>query len=331
MTQKIKLFVQLCGYTAVGCFSLFGLMTILGFGSVGSVSAGPEASAVRNPVQYVDNPTVPTAFNYQGTLRDSDGNIIQAGEYTLTLKIYSSIGTPNALFSQEKSGVVVRDGRFSITLTNIPNSVFTEGQDRFIGVTVEPFAEMVPRERLSSVPYAIQAENADIANEAIYGAIPVGGVVDWFPPAANSPLPEGYALCDGSLVERIQLPNLNGRFAYGTTNQANVGNTGGSTTHTHAFAVPDHTHSYDVSHDHAQFTATTDAIPPAAYFGFSAGNEPGASEAAAYWHVHTVPIDIPNYAEDPRTTENAEGADSNTAAGSSMPPYIELLKICRYK
>ncbi|MEM8862525.1 MAG: hypothetical protein AAGD96_29790 [Chloroflexota bacterium] len=324
MIQKIKLFAQLCGYAAVICLSLFGLMALVGSGATTPVSAALDQSFAST----TDNVTVPAAFNYQGTLRDSDGNLIQSGEYNLTFKIYANIGTPNALYSQSKDGVIVRDGRFSVTLTDIPNSVFTDGKDRFIGVTVEPFAEMVPRERLSSVPYAVQA---DMANEAVLGAIPVGGVVDWFPPQANSPLPEGYSLCDGSTVEGVQLPNLNGRFAYGTTNPANVGQTGGAATHTHSVVIPAHSHTYDVSHDHGLFNATTDAIPAAAYFGFAAGNEPGASEAAAYWHQHNVPVDIPAYTEDLRTTGEAGGATVDSAAASSLPPYMQLLKICRYK
>ena len=95
--------------------------------------------------------------------------------------------------------------------------------------------------------------------------------------------------------------------------------------------VPEHTHAYDVSHDHAQFTAVTDQIPPAAYFGFAAGNEPGASEAAAYWHQHNVPIDVPAYTEELRTTTDVAGDDFESAASSSLPPYVQLLKICRYK
>ena len=206
MVQKLKLLAQLLGFAVICCFSLFGLMTFIGSNAVTNVEATYNQISNQSAPQFVDNPTVPTSFNYQGTLRDSDGNIIVSGEYSLTFKIYPDIGTPTPLFTQEKNGVIVRDGRFSVTLNDIPNSVFTGGQDRFIGVTVEPFAEMVPRERLSSVPYAIQAEKADVANAAIYGAIPVGGVVDWFPTEEDAPLPEGYALCDGSLVEGVQLP-----------------------------------------------------------------------------------------------------------------------------
>ncbi|MEM7113946.1 MAG: hypothetical protein AAF614_16040 [Chloroflexota bacterium] len=328
MIEKVKRFAQLCSYLAMSGFSLFGLLTLLGAGSIASVNAGLDALTNQGTAQLVANTAVPTSFNYQGTLRDSDGNIIETGEYTLTFKIYADIGTANSLFDQTKEGVIVRNGRFSVTLTDIPNTVFTGAPDRFIGVTVEPFAEMVPRERLSSVPYAVQA---DLASEATYGAIPIGGVVDWFPPQADSPLPAGYALCDGSVVEGVQLPDLNGRFTYGTTDLNAVGTSGGSETHTHTLSVPEHTHTYDISHDHAQFTTVTDQIPPAAYFGFAAGNEPGASEAAAYWHQHNVLVDVPAYSESPRITENVQGDDFESHASSSLPPYVQLLKICRYQ
>ncbi|MEM7802383.1 MAG: hypothetical protein AAF633_24535, partial [Chloroflexota bacterium] len=279
----------------------------------------------QNPSQNTDNPTVPTAFNYQGTLRDSDGNLIETGEYNLIFKIYPDIGTPNALFTQALNGIIVRDGRFSVTLTEIPNSVFTEGKDRFIGVTVEPFAEMVPRERLSSVPYAVMAERSDFAP----GVVPVGAVIDWF--STSETLPEGYALCDGSLVEGVQLPDLNGRFAYGTTDRDQVGNTGGSETHVHGVSLPDHSHSFDISHDHAVFTATTNVIDAAAFWGFSGSNEIGNAEEAAWWHQHSVPVDVPNYVEAPRTSGEGGAANIDTAEGSSLPPFVQLLKICRYK
>lgn len=328
MTQKIKLFAQLCAYTAIGCLSFFGLLTVIGAGAATPVDAALNEAVAAAPFQNIDDPTVPTAFNYQGSLRDSDGNVINSGEYSLTFKIYPDIGSPNALFEETKNGVIVRDGRFSVTLVDIPNSVFTNGKDRFIGVTVEPFAEMVPRERLSSVPYAIMAEQADYAP----GVVPVGAVIDWFgEPSDLQTLPEGFAVCDGSVVDGVQLPDLNGRFAYGTTDPNDVGTTGGSETHTHAVSLPDHTHSFDISHDHAVFTTTTNAISPAAWWGFSGSNEIGNPEASAHWHVHTVPVDVPNYVEAPRTSGAGGAAEISTASGSSLPPYMQLLKICRYK
>ena len=73
--------------------------------------------------------TVPSSMNYQGILRDGDGNLISSGEYDLTFRIYATIGSTEHLFEQSQIGVIVRDGRFSTTLSNIPPTVFTKGKD----------------------------------------------------------------------------------------------------------------------------------------------------------------------------------------------------------
>ena len=85
MIQQVKRFAQLCGYTAVIAFSLFGLLTLLNATSIAPVSAGLDALASQTAAWLANNAAVPTSFNYQGTLRDSDGNVIETGEYTLSL------------------------------------------------------------------------------------------------------------------------------------------------------------------------------------------------------------------------------------------------------
>lgn len=101
---------------------------------------------------------------------------------------------------------------------------------------------------------------------------PLGMVIEWWRPYANFPLPEGYALCNGALVDDIAspfygtlLPNLMDNFIKGVTDVNSIGTTE-SGIHTHQFDPPnialgsagEHTHSlsfnvglnYENSHLH---------------------------------------------------------------------------------
>lgn len=107
--------------------------------------------------------TVPPYLNYQGTLRDAEGKTI-SGVHKLTFRIYKDVTAPlpEAIWMEEHNEVTVRDGHFSVLLGNnkpVPPELFT-GPDMFIGVTVAPLDEMVPRQRFASAPYAMYADHA---------------------------------------------------------------------------------------------------------------------------------------------------------------------------
>ncbi|MCE7988378.1 MAG: hypothetical protein DYG89_45040 [Caldilinea sp. CFX5] len=107
--------------------------------------------------------TVPPYLNYQGTLRDAEGKPI-SGVHKLTFRIYNDVTAPlpEAIWLEEHNEVTVRDGQFSVLLGNnkpVPPELFT-GPDLFIGVTVAPLDEMVPRQRFASAPYAMYADHA---------------------------------------------------------------------------------------------------------------------------------------------------------------------------
>ena len=107
--------------------------------------------------------TVPPYLNYQGMLRDAEGKPI-SGVHKLTFRIYKDVTAPlpEALWVEEHTEVTVREGQFSVLLGNtqpIPPDLFSS-PDRFIGVTVAPLDEMVPRQRFASAPYAMLADHA---------------------------------------------------------------------------------------------------------------------------------------------------------------------------
>ena len=111
--------------------------------------------------------TVPLVMNYQGELKDMEGNPL-SGYYTMTFRIYHDVIAPitDSVWSETHISVTVRSGHFSVLLGNIdpdnnslPFDLF-RNPDRFVGVTVAPYDEMVPRQRFASVPYAFYSSRA---------------------------------------------------------------------------------------------------------------------------------------------------------------------------
>ncbi|MCB0111601.1 MAG: hypothetical protein KDE53_37015, partial [Caldilineaceae bacterium] len=87
-----------------------------------------------------------------------------SGYYSMTFRIYDRVSAPlnAAVWSEQHANVPVRNGQFSVLLGNnvpVPSTLFY-GPDTFIGVTVAPSDEMVPRQRFASVPYAVYADHA---------------------------------------------------------------------------------------------------------------------------------------------------------------------------
>jgi len=107
-------------------------------------------------------------INYQGKLNDSAGSTVADGDYDITFRLYdaSSGGTKvwegvRAASGGDGPAVSVSSGLFSVRLGRYDslNSV-DFNQDLWLSVEVESDGEMTPRKKLTSVPSAIEAENA---------------------------------------------------------------------------------------------------------------------------------------------------------------------------
>lgn len=110
---------------------------------------------------------LPGTITYQGHLMDvSTGEPVADGLYDMVFSIYDdpdpAVTTP--LWSQAfagAQGVSVRGGQFSVGLGGgldpFPIDLFN-GQQLWLGVQVGTDSEMEPRTRLTSVPYALTAE-----------------------------------------------------------------------------------------------------------------------------------------------------------------------------
>ncbi len=123
--------------------------------SQGANRAGPEIAAI------------PRAFSYQGSLRLADGSL-PTGSFSVTLKIYNVVTGGAALHSETFANTPVRIGNFSVVVGDaapIAATVF-DNASLFLGITVAPDAEMLPRQRLFPVPWALQASAAQTAVSA---------------------------------------------------------------------------------------------------------------------------------------------------------------------
>jgi len=197
-----------------------------------------------------------------------------------------------------------------------------------------------------------------------YGIVPKGGIISYFGsmnyfdsngigiPYNGSNRTVGWALCNGynSLT-----PDMRSKFILGITTPADLGNTGGSTTHSHTVASHvhgfsyAHTHDSDISHTHAfsfahshAYSGTTSAAPGQdALNGTIVGRNVSNS---AHTHAYSGSTDGASV-----STGNTQGASNTiitsggasvssgttngtapaTDAQSNLPPYFKLAFIMK--
>jgi len=120
----------------------------------------------------------PRLLNYQGYLTDTLGNPITNPSLSITFRIYDAVTAGNQKWFETQS-VAADRGIFSVLLgllTPIPDSVFTNGPDRWLQLTVGAQI-LTPRTRIVSAPYAYTATYSDTAAYARAGQVsgPAGG------------------------------------------------------------------------------------------------------------------------------------------------------------
>ena len=135
------------------------------------MQSGRAATAYASDLATVSAETniadIPNAFSYQGTLRKANGDLAN-GTFNITLNIYDAVTGGTALHSETFNNVVVRNGNFGVVVGDakaIPANLF-DNANLYVGLTVAPDAEMLPRQRLFPVPWAMQADAAKTAVSA---------------------------------------------------------------------------------------------------------------------------------------------------------------------
>jgi hypothetical protein len=180
LLKIIRQLIQLIGVVTVGVLSFCGLAVLLGGGTTLAEMLGrPQASTSAVPI--------PTTFNYQGVLRNADGSLAQ-GWYTITAKIYAAASGGTALYTETFTSVQARDGLFNVVLGDSPGSQDLQGAlgatPRYVGITLYGSSEIIPRQRVHGVPWALYATNAAQAadftasgNLVVSRSVTVGGGV----------------------------------------------------------------------------------------------------------------------------------------------------------
>jgi hypothetical protein len=163
-TRRFQIVVVFVGMIVLNVFFTTWLMSGNAFGV-----------AWASPLKQGLN--IPSAFSYQGVLRDANGNLIN-GAVNLKLKLYGDVTGGTALYSEDFANVNVRDGIFTVVVGDaqvLPISVF-DTFPLYLGLSVNNDAEMLPRQRFHPVPYAMQATSAQNAvtadNLAQGGGVP---------------------------------------------------------------------------------------------------------------------------------------------------------------
>ncbi|MCU1283036.1 MAG: hypothetical protein JWM53_6582, partial [bacterium] len=124
------------------------------------ISATPAAAAPPA------TPNVPATITQQGRLLNTDGTPA-TGTVSMTFSLYDSSTSTTAIWTETQSATL-DDGYFSVQLgsmTSLSSSTtlatdLAKGVSLFLGLKVGSDSEMTPREEITTVPYALVAQNA---------------------------------------------------------------------------------------------------------------------------------------------------------------------------
>ncbi len=157
-------------------------------------AAAPEGGAVSGPEAGAEealSPQVaPKLLQYQGRFTDPAGNPL-AGPVKLTFRLYNAPVAGSVLWTETHTDVPLAQGVASVLLGSLVSfsaDAFT-AESRYLGITVNDGAELLPRLVVTSVPFALQAESLQGKTPADFepkGAVVALSVNDGNPPNQGS-------------------------------------------------------------------------------------------------------------------------------------------------
>ena len=126
-----------------------------------------SASAISaQSTQSVSSQSVPRLINVSGVFQPANGQPASAVE-TVTLSIYADPEGGPPLWQETQTIALDAQGRYALLLgatqaDGIPAAVFGTGEAKWLGTVFERAGEVEgPRVRITSVPYALRASDAD--------------------------------------------------------------------------------------------------------------------------------------------------------------------------
>ncbi|GHC65194.1 tail fiber protein [Roseibacillus persicicus] len=171
-------------------------------------------------------------FNYSGKLRNESSVAFESGQYELGFRIWDSQSDGQLLWGRTLP-VQVLDGSFNVLLGNDSGNPISGTRFNYIGDAFslpETYIEIsivalpngaapsstsaiFPRQRIASTAYSFRSESAESADNGV----PPGLVS----PFAGASPPEGWLLCNGQELNRIDYPELFATIgtAHGTSSE----------------------------------------------------------------------------------------------------------------
>jgi hypothetical protein len=126
---------------------------------------------------------VPQTLSYQGVLTDASGTAVPDGIYSITFSIYDDpMGDPVPW--SETRNVEVHRGVFSVVLGEIMPITVAFDRPYWLGISVAGEPELLPRTKLTSSPYSLNAREVRGANN-LFPATGYAGIGTSMP---NAPL-----------------------------------------------------------------------------------------------------------------------------------------------
>jgi microcystin-dependent protein len=274
--------------------------------------------------------SVPPLINYQGRLTDQTGAALSGGLYIIQFRLWNdptAKAPANLIWSQQQTMAVQTNGVFDVLLgastgSQIPSDfpTFTNVTSAFAssnvflgvtvtmsnGVTIANPSEILPRQQLLSVPFAVSAQQAGqtqlaqtLAQSSANILSPPGSVIAYMGTTA----PPGWLLCDGSLVSRTNYAAL--FSVIGTSS----GSGDGSTT----FNLPDMRGIFlrGVNGSRSDGLADPDdntTFRTNIFSGGNMGNSVGSYQADQFAsHTHTTPYPYPALNNNGYTAHDGSG------------------------
>ena len=115
--------------------------------------------------QQASTAAIPNLIRYSGTLKDAQGAALSSNVVGVTFAIYKQQDGGAPVWQETQNVAPDANGQYSVVLgsttaTGLPGDLFSQQEQRWLGVQVQGQAEQA-RVLLVSVPYAFKAGEAD--------------------------------------------------------------------------------------------------------------------------------------------------------------------------
>ena len=106
---------------------------------------------------------VPMQISYQGYLTDENNTPINKTLNKITFRLYHQPENGMDFWSQIHKNIVVNDGVYNVILADFTTD--TLDNDIYLGVSIEDDSELKPRQKITSVVFAIKANEAETVSD----------------------------------------------------------------------------------------------------------------------------------------------------------------------